>query len=215
MKTNSYLSKLAPAITLAILISSPSAQAQEVTDTVATPQTLTPNEQHHKYHQMTDITKIYHQYGMVDEAKLQAKETLDFIETNLPIPRYLAATLNRMGFINHANGDYAEAKKLYHKALDIRVKTFGMMHQDTAKTLSNMGILYQALGQFDKAEYYYTQALNAVTLIQGKYTQDNAIILENLKTVFEKTNDEGGKKTAEFHLADIYKVIRTEYEIDI
>lgn len=211
MRSRTLLKSLTPAIAIVALLSGSIAIAENK----PLPFSSSPSTNHHKYYELTDKTKIYQQYGMIDEAKDSAKKTLEFAKKFFePTHPYLASTLNRLGFINHANGDYPEATDYYHKALDIRVKTFGMMHQDTAKTLSNMGILYHDLEQFDKAEFYYKKAIKAVTLIQGKYNQDNATILENLRSVFETTKNENAKKEIEYHLADIYQVITARYEID-
>jgi tetratricopeptide (TPR) repeat protein len=56
-------------------------------------------------------------------------------------------------------GDLDAARPYYQRALDIRLKTQGEDHPDTAVSLNNMGGLLQAMGDLDAARPYYQRAL--------------------------------------------------------
>jgi hypothetical protein len=58
-------------------------------------------------------------------------------------------------------GDHAKAESLLRRSLDIRRKTLGDEHPDTATILNNLGALYDAMGDHAKAEVSLRLSLQA------------------------------------------------------
>jgi Tetratricopeptide repeat len=69
-----------------------------------------------------------------------------------PIPsdgqneQVVATDLNNFAGLLQAQGDFAEARPLYERALAIREKVLGPEHPDTATSLNNLALLHQAPG---------------------------------------------------------------------
>ena len=85
-----------------------------------------------------------------------------------------ARSLNNMGFLLQAMGDYAAARPYYEHALDIRRKVLGEEHPDTAHSLNNMGSLLQAMGDYAAARPYYERALDIRRKVLGEQHPDTA-----------------------------------------
>jgi tetratricopeptide (TPR) repeat protein len=70
-----------------------------------------------------------------------------------------AVTLDNLGKLYRAKGDYAKAEEFYLRALMIREKARGPDHPDTAMTLDNLAELYRTKGDNAKAEQFHQRAL--------------------------------------------------------
>ena len=91
-----------------------------------------------------------------------------------------AQSLNNLGALLRATGDYAAARPYYEQALAIRKKVLGEEHPDTASSLNNLGALLRATGDYDGARPYYEQALAIRKKVLGEEHPDTAQSLNNL-----------------------------------
>ena len=119
-----------------------------------------------------DEAKTYHKRALVIREKVLRLTYLDIL-TSLPatpesIERgedlklgYLntAISLNNLGDLLVARGEYEEAEPLLRRALAIRIKWLEPEHPDVATTLRNFGNLFQAQGKFEMAGDYFERAL--------------------------------------------------------
>ena len=70
----------------------------------------------------------------------------------------VAQSLNNLGVLYHARGDYAEAEPLYQRALDLRRKALGPGHPDVAQSLENYAALLRDTGRQAAAAEVEAQA---------------------------------------------------------
>jgi len=76
----------------------------------------------------------------------------------------LATSLNNLGFLLKARGEYDEAERFYREALAMDRKLYPADkypggYPDLAGILSNVGLLLEARGEYGKAEPFYRDAL--------------------------------------------------------
>ena len=64
----------------------------------------------------------------------------------------MAASLNNLAGLYHAQGKYAEAEPHFKRALAIREKVLGAEHPKVAGSLNNLAALYDAQGKYGEAE---------------------------------------------------------------
>ena len=69
-----------------------------------------------------------------------------------------ALSLNNLGSLYQAMGDYARAVPMYQQALEIKREALGEEHPDYAASLVNLAGTYQAMGKYTQAEPLYVQA---------------------------------------------------------
>jgi CHAT domain-containing protein len=81
-------------------------------------------------------------------------------------------------------GAYAKAEPLYQQALEIRQKTLGPEHPDTANSLSNLGGLYREMGNYARAEPLFQQALEIRQKTLGPEHPDTANSLNDLAELY-------------------------------
>jgi tetratricopeptide (TPR) repeat protein len=77
---------------------------------------------------------------------------------------YLPISLNNLGALHYARGEYAKAKRLYRRALEMNEalypeERFPHGHVELAKSLNNLALLHQVQGEYGKAERLYRRAL--------------------------------------------------------
>jgi Tfp pilus assembly protein PilF len=70
-----------------------------------------------------------------------------------------ATSLNNVGAVLRAQGDYAGARDYYERALAIRERVLGAEHPDTATSLNNLGYVLQDQGDYAGARGYLERAL--------------------------------------------------------
>ena len=71
----------------------------------------------------------------------------------------MAVSLNNLAALRYAEGDRAEALRLYTRALSIKEIRLGPDHPDVATTLNNMAVLCKAQGDRREAARLYGRAL--------------------------------------------------------
>ena len=82
-------------------------------------------------------------------------------------------------------GLYSKAQPLYEKALQIRQKTLGLEHLNTAQSLNNLGVLYYHLKEYDKALPLFERALAIREKAAGPEHPDTAATLNNLGLLYK------------------------------
>jgi len=86
-------------------------------------------------------------------------------------------------------GKYAEAIPVAKQLLEIREKTLGPDHTNTAASLNDLADLYHPTGDFAKAEPLYQRALKIVEKALGPEHPDTATCLNNLAVLYIHMRD--------------------------
>jgi tetratricopeptide (TPR) repeat protein len=95
-----------------------------------------------------------------------------------------ATSLNNLGLLLQAQGDYAAARPYFEQALAIRKKALGEDHPEVATSLNNLAGLYQKMGQYEKAEPLYRRSLKIREDRLGKDHPAVANSLNNLAGLY-------------------------------
>ncbi|KAJ7381937.1 hypothetical protein OS493_038208, partial [Desmophyllum pertusum] len=72
---------------------------------------------------------------------------------------HVATTYSYLGSVHRDLGDFEQAKKNPHHALNIRLKQLGHEHVDVAATYGHLGYVHRDLGDFEQAKEYNHHAL--------------------------------------------------------
>jgi tetratricopeptide (TPR) repeat protein len=118
------------------------------------------------------------------------KEAEEFGEQD---PR-LATSLNNLGLLYHAQGKYAQAEPLHHRALATYRKALGLEHPYVATSLDNLAGLYRAQGRYTEAAPRYQRSLAIREKALGPDHPDVAQSLNNLAWLY---HDQGKYAQAE------------------
>jgi tetratricopeptide (TPR) repeat protein len=82
-----------------------------------------------------------------------------------------------------AQGDLQEASCLYERALEIRRRTLGEEHPDTAATLNNLALPLQAQDEYDEAHSLYERALATYEKTLGEDHPYAEVVRQNLRNL--------------------------------
>jgi len=96
-----------------------------------------------------------------------------------------AVILSWLGVSLDDSGRYVEAEPLLKRALEIREKTMGKDHPDTATSLNNLAGLYRAQGKYAEAEPFLKRALDIHEKALGKDHPLTATSLNNLAALYD------------------------------
>lgn len=99
-----------------------------------------------------------------DQAHYEDAERLFLLATHEaeqfePGDTRVAATLNHLGLVYHAQGQYARAKPYYEQALVRWEQALGSDHADVGSALNNLAEIYKEEGAFEQAEAAYLRSL--------------------------------------------------------
>ena len=87
------------------------------------------------------------------EAEWLGKQALDECEARFGRNRSACAwALNNLAIVYKSEGKYADAERLYQRALAILRKARGANHPDVATLLSNLAFVYDLQGRYADAE---------------------------------------------------------------
>jgi Tfp pilus assembly protein PilF len=106
----------------------------------------------------------------------------------------MAANLSNLAILYSDQGKYAEAERMYQRALRIREQRLGPEHLQMADLLSNLAALYFDQGRYAEAEPLGTRALHIRERQLGSEHPDVAHALNNLAEVYR---DQGKYAEAE------------------
>jgi CHAT domain-containing protein/Tfp pilus assembly protein PilF len=127
-----------------------------------------------------DVIALYGK-GKLRDAVAKAREVLAIRQKVLGSEHpATAASLNNLGALLRAQGEYAAARPYLEQALDIRQKVLGPAHPDTANSLNDLGLLLQAQGEYAAARPYLEQALDIRQKVLGPEHPHTALSLNNL-----------------------------------
>ncbi|MBF0291870.1 MAG: tetratricopeptide repeat protein [Nitrospinae bacterium] len=96
----------------------------------------------------------------------------------------IAASLNNLAALYHAQRRHAEAESLYKRALSIDEKTLGVEHPIVATDLNNLAALYEDQGRYSDAEPLYKRSISIVENALGAEHPNVAIRLNNLAAFY-------------------------------
>jgi serine/threonine-protein kinase len=92
-------------------------------------------------------------------------------------PLVQATMYDVLGRVQHSLGDYAEARRLFERSLDVRMDERGEQHPEVAATLYRLAGTQRYLGLFPEAE---SNARRALRIRESAATQNRAEITESL-----------------------------------
>ncbi len=74
-----------------------------------------------------------------------------------------ATVVNNLAGLYYAQGKYAQAERLYERALLIRDSVLGKNHPDRARSLWHIGVLRRTQGRLEEASELHGEALEILT----------------------------------------------------
>ncbi len=126
-------------------------------------------------------------YAEAEDSLLTALEEAKNFEPEDP---RLGISLDNLTNVYNAQGKYAEAERLYQRALAIVEKALGPEHLDVAVILNNLASVYYTQAKYAKAERLYQRALAIVEKALGPEHLNVAASLENYTTLLRDMNRE-------------------------
>jgi CHAT domain-containing protein/tetratricopeptide (TPR) repeat protein len=132
-----------------------------------------------------------HREGRAEEGIRFAEKSLDIRKAIIgeQHPNY-ARSLNTLGALYSANGDFPRAESLYQRALRVGKSVFGEQHPAYATTLTNLGGLYLEMGDFTRAVPLHQKALEVMKFVHGEQHPDYAVALDNLAALYHDLGDD-------------------------
>jgi tetratricopeptide (TPR) repeat protein len=106
----------------------------------------------------------------------------------------LAATLYRLAILRRQQGEFAEAERLYRRALEIRERTQGPNHPEVAAILNNLGGVEAAQGHYGAAQPLLERAL---TIRQTALGSEHVLTAQSLSNLALLYAAEGNAAAAE------------------
>ena len=137
------------------------------------------------YERATDLalgmSEYLHRFGLYDLELTLLEETL----ATVPSEQDRGATLNNIGQIFKARGDYATALTYLEQSLAIQREIGDKAGEGT--TLSNIGAIYHARGDYATALTYLEQSVAICREIGDKHGE--SVTINNLAQIFEARGD--------------------------
>jgi tetratricopeptide (TPR) repeat protein len=109
------------------------------------------------------------------------------------VPQEIAGLLNDAGRYLLKRGQYAEAKAVLDRAMDIGIRHYGESHKKLSPIANNLGRAHNNLGDQAAAMQYFNQALSIDQAAYGKSHPHVAEVINNYGVTLHKTGD---RKTA-------------------
>jgi len=147
-------------------------------------------------HYMAEGAKA-HQQGQETNAEMFYLAALEDVENVGPEDPRLAATLNTLAVLYHAQRKYTQAESLYQRVWRLLEQTIGPAHPTLATTLNNLAVVYEAQGEYGRAEPLYQRALTLLERTLGPEHPNLAAALENYADLLRKMQREAEAETAE------------------
>jgi tetratricopeptide (TPR) repeat protein len=109
----------------------------------------------------------------------------------------LAATLNTLGVLYHAQRKYVQAESLYQRVLILLEQTIGPDHPTLATTLNNLAVVYEAQEKYGEAAPLYQRALALLERTLGPEHAHLAAALDNYADLLRKLQREAEAASVE------------------
>ena len=120
---------------------------------------------------------------------------LEDVQNAGPEDPRLAATLNTLAVLYHAQRKYAQAEPLYQRVLKLLEQTVGPDHPTLATTLNNLAVVYEAQDKYDEAAPLYQRALALIERTLGPDHPNLAVALDNYADLLRKMQREAEAET--------------------
>ena len=91
--------------------------------------------------------------------------------------------MNNIGLLLFSQGDFANSKPLFEKAIKIKSDSFGEDHISTASSQHNLAILLHKMKRFTEAEALYAKALEVRTENLGPEHPDTRATADNMNSL--------------------------------
>lgn len=138
---------------------------------------------------MADGARAFAQ-GQEAEAEKWYRAALDEVETAGSDEPRLAATLNTLAVLYHAQRKYAQAEVLYQRVLKFLEGALGADHPTLATAMNNLAVVRESQGKVDDAEPLYQRALSLLERALGSDHPHLAATLENYADLLRKMQRE-------------------------
>jgi CHAT domain-containing protein/tetratricopeptide (TPR) repeat protein len=130
-----------------------------------------------------EVAALYAQ-GRAREATAKAREVVTACEKSFgPRDPTTAAALSNLALVLESQGDYAAAKPLYERALDVLKESHGERHPAVATCQNNLADLLKAQGDYKAARALHERALATREALFGRDHTETAQSLNNLAMV--------------------------------
>ena len=147
-------------------------------------------------HYMAEGAKAY-QDGQESNAEMFYLAALENLQNAGPEDPRLAATLNTLAVLYHAQKKYAQAEPLYQQVLKLLEQTVGPDHPTLATTLNNLAVVYEAQDKYTEAAPLYQRALALIERTLGPDHPNLAVALDNYADLLRKMQREAEAESAE------------------
>ena len=147
-------------------------------------------------HYMAEGAKAY-QDGQESNAEMFYLAALENLQNAGPEDPRLAATLNTLAVLYHAQKKYAQAEPLYQQVLKLLEQTIGPDHPTLATTLNNLAVVYEAQDKYAEAALLYQRAMALIERTLGPDHPNLAVALDNYADLLRKMQREAEAESAE------------------
>jgi len=147
-------------------------------------------------HYMAEGAKAY-QDGQESNAEMFYLAALENLQNAGPEDPRLAATLNTLAVLYHAQKKYAQAEPLYQQVLKLLEQTVGPDHPTLATTLNNLAVVYEAQDKYAEAAPLYRRALALIERTLGPDHPNLAATLDNYADLLRKMQREAEAESTE------------------
>jgi tetratricopeptide (TPR) repeat protein len=160
-------------------------------------------------HYMAEGAKAY-QNGQETNAEMFYLAALEDMQNAAPEDPRLAATLNTLAVLYHAQSKYTQAESLYQRVLQLLEQTIGPDHPTLATTLNNLAVVYEAQGQYGAAAPLYQRALALLERTLGPEHPNLAAALDNYADLLRKMQREAEAESTEARARAIWAKQKSE-----
>ena len=143
---------------------------------------------------------LYFDFNMLDDSLRCAQNSLR-ISQQAKDEIMIIKALNLIGKINHEQGNYSEALKIYKGALELSEKVDPKEWK--AACINNIGNVYNVWGKFSDALSYFEKAFPLFKQVGDLYSM--AIVLRNIGTIYKnlgKNSEALARTTEALHIFD-------------
>ena len=147
-------------------------------------------------HSMAEGAQAY-QNGQETNAEMFYLAALEDVQNAGPEDPRLAATLNTLAVLYHAQRKYVQAESLYQHVLKLLEQTIGPDHPTLATTLNNLAVVYEAMEKYGEAAPLYQRALALIERTLGPEHPNLAAALDNYADLLRKMQREAEAASAE------------------
>jgi tetratricopeptide (TPR) repeat protein len=158
---------------------------------------------------MAEGAKAY-QDGQESNAEMFYLAALENLQNAGPEDPRLAATLNTLAVLYHAQKKCAQAEPLYQQVLKLLEQTIGPDHPTLATTLNNLAVVTEAQDKYAEAAPLYQRALALMERTLGPDHPNLAVALDNYADLLRKMQREAEAEAAQIRAKAIWAKQKSE-----